>query len=93
MKYLVTLGGREIEVEVDGEKVTVGGVTRTATLMTVAGTPKNRMETKVMSTIIGSVMSGTSALLRCTRNSKTMIATTATSSFPTSARSAVTTIA
>ena len=32
MKYLVTVGGREIEVEVDGDKITVAGVTRTATL-------------------------------------------------------------
>jgi len=38
MKYLVTVGGREIEVEVDGDKVTVAGVTRTAMLRTVAGT-------------------------------------------------------
>ena len=38
MKYLVTVGGREIEVEVDGDKITVAGVTRTATLRTVAGT-------------------------------------------------------
>jgi biotin carboxyl carrier protein len=38
MKYLVTVGGREIEVEVDGDKVTVAGVTRTAMLRTIAGT-------------------------------------------------------
>jgi biotin carboxyl carrier protein len=38
MKYLVTVGGREIEVEVDGDKITVAGVTRTAALRTVAGT-------------------------------------------------------
>jgi len=38
MKYLVTVGGREIEVEVAGDQVTVAGATRTATLRTVAGT-------------------------------------------------------
>ncbi|HEU4953228.1 MAG TPA: biotin/lipoyl-containing protein, partial [Gemmatimonadales bacterium] len=43
MKYLVTLGGREIEVEVDGEKVTVAGVTRTATLKSVVGTPSRHL--------------------------------------------------
>jgi pyruvate carboxylase subunit B len=38
MKYLVTVAGRELEVEVDGDQVTVGAVTRTATLRTVGGT-------------------------------------------------------
>jgi biotin carboxyl carrier protein len=38
MKYIVTVAGREIEVEVDGDRVTVGGKTRTATLRAVPGT-------------------------------------------------------
>jgi biotin carboxyl carrier protein len=43
MKYLVTIAGREIEVEVDGDQVTVAGATRTATLTTVAGTPSRQL--------------------------------------------------
>jgi biotin carboxyl carrier protein len=43
MKYLVTVGGREIEVEVDGDQVTVAGATRTATLRTVAGTSSRQL--------------------------------------------------
>jgi pyruvate carboxylase subunit B len=39
MKYFVTVGGREMEVEVDGERVTVGGRTVTATLESIPGTP------------------------------------------------------
>ena len=38
MKYLVTVAGKEIEVEVDGDQVSVAGRTRTATLRSVAGT-------------------------------------------------------
>ena len=54
MKYIVTVAGREVEVEVDGERVTVGGRTVTATLGQVAGTPlrqlslDSRPETLVM---------------------------------------------
>ena len=43
MKYLVTVAGREIEVEVDGDRVTAAGATRTATLRTVAGTPSRQL--------------------------------------------------
>lgn len=43
MKYLVTLGGREIEVEVDGDQVTIAGSTRRATLRAVAGTPSRQL--------------------------------------------------
>jgi pyruvate carboxylase subunit B len=43
MRYLVTVGEREIEVEVDGDRVTVGGTTRRATLRTVAGTPSRQL--------------------------------------------------
>ena len=43
MKYLVTVAGREIEVEVDGDQVTVAGTTRTATLRTVAGTASRQL--------------------------------------------------
>lgn len=39
MKYLVTVAGREVEVEVDGEQVTVGGRTVVAALAPVPGTP------------------------------------------------------
>jgi biotin carboxyl carrier protein len=43
MKYFVTVLGREVEVEVDGEQVTVGGRTHTATLGVVAGTPVRQL--------------------------------------------------
>lgn len=39
MKYIVSILGREIEVEVDGEQVTVAGRTFTASLGAVPGTP------------------------------------------------------
>jgi biotin carboxyl carrier protein len=43
MKYLVTVAGREVEVEVDGDRVTAAGSTRTATLRTVGGTPARQL--------------------------------------------------
>ena len=43
MKYLVTVAGREIEVEVDGDRVTVAGATRRATLSAVNGTPLRQL--------------------------------------------------
>ena len=43
MKYLVTVAGRELEVEVDGDRVTVAGAARTATLRAVAGTPSRQL--------------------------------------------------
>ena len=39
MKYIVGIGGREIEVEVDGDLVTVGGTIRTASLRAIPGNP------------------------------------------------------
>ena len=39
MKYHVTIAGGTVEVEIDGERVTVGGRVMTATLTRVAGTP------------------------------------------------------
>ncbi len=38
MKYFVSVAGREIEVEVDGDLITVGGTKRTASLRTIPGT-------------------------------------------------------
>ena len=43
MKYFVTLGDREIEVEVDGERVTVGGRTAVVHRSTIAGTPLHQV--------------------------------------------------
>jgi acetyl/propionyl-CoA carboxylase alpha subunit len=43
VKYFVSVAGREIEVEVDGEHVTVGGVTRGAALRSVPGTPARQL--------------------------------------------------
>ena len=39
MKYFVMVGGRETEVEIDGDRVTVGRRTVTASLEPVPGTP------------------------------------------------------
>jgi pyruvate carboxylase subunit B len=43
MKYIVAVHGRELEIEVDGERVTVGGRTYTASLGVVAGTPVRQL--------------------------------------------------
>jgi biotin carboxyl carrier protein len=43
MKYIVTIAGREIEVEVDGDLVTVEGSTRTAALRAIPGTPTRQL--------------------------------------------------
>ena len=43
MKYFVTLAGRTVEVEVDGERVTVDGRTLTASLRPVPGTPLRQL--------------------------------------------------
>jgi biotin carboxyl carrier protein len=43
MKYIVSVAGREIEVEVDGDLVTVEGSTRSASLRTVPGTTTRQL--------------------------------------------------
>ena len=43
MKYFVTIGGRTVEVEVDGDRVTVAGRTVTATLRQVPGSPLRQL--------------------------------------------------
>jgi len=43
VKYFVTVLGREVEVEVDGERVTVAGRAREASLRVVAGTPVRQL--------------------------------------------------
>jgi biotin carboxyl carrier protein len=43
VKYIVSVAGREIEVEVDGDRVTVEGSTRTAILGVVPGTPTRQL--------------------------------------------------
>jgi biotin carboxyl carrier protein len=43
VKYTVTVAGREIEVEVDGERATVKGKTSTATLAGIPGTPLRQL--------------------------------------------------
>jgi biotin carboxyl carrier protein len=43
MKYIVSILGREVEVEVDGEQVTVAGRTYAASLGVVAGTPVRQL--------------------------------------------------
>ena len=39
MKYFVSVGGRQVEVEVDGDRVTVNGETHEAALRAHPGTP------------------------------------------------------
>ncbi len=43
MKYVVSIGGREIEVEVDGDRVTLRGKSYSATLTSVPGTPLRQL--------------------------------------------------
>lgn len=43
MKYFVTLGGHEYQVEIDGERVTVDGETVVAHLAPVPGTPLRQL--------------------------------------------------
>ncbi len=43
MKYIVSVAGKELEVEVDGEQVTVGGRSRTASLQAIPGTPLRQL--------------------------------------------------
>jgi biotin carboxyl carrier protein len=44
VKYFVIVAGQTLEVEVDGDKVTVDGRTVTASLTTVAGTPLRHLQ-------------------------------------------------
>jgi biotin carboxyl carrier protein len=43
VKYIVAIAGREVEVEVDGEQVTVAGRVVTAGLAAIAGTPLRQL--------------------------------------------------
>jgi biotin carboxyl carrier protein len=43
VKYLVSVAGRELEVEIDGERVTAGGREFTASLTAVPGTPLRQL--------------------------------------------------
>jgi biotin carboxyl carrier protein len=43
VKYIVTIAGRELEVEVDGDQVTVAGRQHTAALSTAPGTPVRQL--------------------------------------------------
>jgi pyruvate carboxylase subunit B len=43
VKYFVAVGGRTVEVEVDGDRVTVGGRVLAATLSRVPGTPLRQL--------------------------------------------------
>jgi biotin carboxyl carrier protein len=43
VKYIVSVAGREIEVEVDGDQVTVEGATRMASLRAVPGTTTRQL--------------------------------------------------
>jgi pyruvate carboxylase subunit B len=61
MKYIVSLAGRPVEVEVDGERVTVEGRERTASLSAVAGTPLRQllMDGKPVAIALADVGKGT----------------------------------
>jgi biotin carboxyl carrier protein len=43
VKYVVSVGGREIEVEVDGDRVTVAGTSLAAALRVIPGTPARQL--------------------------------------------------
>jgi pyruvate carboxylase subunit B len=44
MKYIVSVAGDEVEVEVDGDRVTVGRQTHVATFTRIAGTPLRQLQ-------------------------------------------------
>jgi pyruvate carboxylase subunit B len=44
VKYIVTIAGRALEIEVDGDQVSVDGRTVTASLTTVPGTPLRHLQ-------------------------------------------------
>jgi biotin carboxyl carrier protein len=52
VKYIVSVGDREIEVEVDGERVTVGGTTRIASLGVVPGTSTRQLLVDAVPTLL-----------------------------------------
>ena len=43
MKYIVSVAGREVEIEVDGDQVRIGGRAHTATLSSAPGTPVRQL--------------------------------------------------
>ena len=43
MKYFVSVAGRELEVEVEGDRVKVGGATHTVALRSLPGTPARQL--------------------------------------------------
>jgi biotin carboxyl carrier protein len=43
VKYVVSVGGREIEVDVDGDRVSVAGTPRVAVLRVIPGTPTRQL--------------------------------------------------
>ena len=53
MKYLVRVGEHEIEVDVDGDRVTVGGASRAAVLRTIPGTPTRQLVLEGRPTVLG----------------------------------------
>ena len=66
MKYVVTVAGRTVEVEIDGDRVLVDGASRHAELRSVSGTPVVNLLLEGQSWIIPmeSTGSGTWALQR-----------------------------
>jgi pyruvate carboxylase subunit B len=52
VKYLVAVAGREIEVEVDGDRVTVGGIVRPAALRVIPGTPARQLVLESRPTVL-----------------------------------------
>ena len=52
MKYIVTVAGRELEVEVDGDRVTVEGRAQTATLRPIPGTPMRQLVLEGQPTVL-----------------------------------------
>jgi pyruvate carboxylase subunit B len=66
MKYIVTVAGHDIEVEVDGDRVTVGGRPHTATLSAAPGTPVRQLllDGRAGSLAVESAGSGRWALTR-----------------------------
>jgi biotin carboxyl carrier protein len=58
VKYVVSVGGREIEVAVDGDRVSVGGATRAAVLRVIPGTPTRQLLLDGRPTVVSMRSSG-----------------------------------
>ena len=58
MKYIVSVGGRDVEVDVDGDRVTVAGANHHASLRPLPGTPARQLMIEGRPTVLTMRSSG-----------------------------------